>query len=181
MKQTAAARPSRMEGFRRGLSGQEWASIGGMAVFILLLHVAGWGVLAGVTAPGSAHGIPAGAFGVGLGIAAYTLGLRHAFDADHIAAIDNITRKLCNDGRRRMSVGFWFSLGHSSIVFAMCALLAAGIRNLADTATAGGMELHSLMGLLGTTVSGIFLYIIGIVNLGVLPGDHQVGPTHAPR
>lgn len=168
MKQTVATRPARMNGFRGGLSRPERVSIAGMTVFIALLHAAGWGTLAAVTA--SVNGVPAGAFGVGLGVAAYTLGLRHAFDADHIAAIDNITRKLCNDGRRRMSVGFWFSLGHSSIVFGMCALLAAGIRNLADNTSTAGTELHSFFGLFGTTVSGIFLYVIGIVNLGVLLG-----------
>ena len=59
--------------------------------------------------------------GVGLGVAgvAYTLGLRHAFDADHISAIDNTTRKLMNEGKRPLSIGFWFSLGHSTIVVAI--------------------------------------------------------------
>lgn len=152
------------------LTGREWASLGGMAGFVTLLHLLGWGVLAGVAAPGNLPaGVP-GAFGIGLGIAAYTLGLRHAFDADHIAAIDNITRKLCSEGQRRMSVGFWFSLGHSSVVFGMCALLAAGIRGLADRTAAGTEELHSFLGLFGTTVSGLFLYCIGLVNLGVLLG-----------
>ncbi|MDQ0213148.1 HoxN/HupN/NixA family nickel/cobalt transporter [Arthrobacter bambusae] len=168
MKHTVATRPAGMSGFRGGLTRPERISIGGMTVFIAVLHAAGWGTLAAVTA--SVNGVPAGAFGMGLGVAAYTLGLRHAFDADHIAAIDNITRKLCNDGRRRMSVGFWFSLGHSSVVFGMCALLAAGIRSLADNSTTAGTELHSFFGLFGTTVSGIFLYVIGILNLGVLLG-----------
>ncbi|WP_442543897.1 HoxN/HupN/NixA family nickel/cobalt transporter [Arthrobacter sp. KN11-1C] len=163
-----ATRPAGMSGFRGGLTRPERVSIGGMTVFIAFLHAAGWGTLVAVTA--RVNGAPAGAFGVGLGLAAYTLGLRHAFDADHIAAIDNITRKLCNDGRRRMSVGFWFSLGHSSIVFGMCALLAAGIRTLADNTSTAGTELHSFFGLFGTTVSGLFLYVIGIVNLGVLLG-----------
>ena len=69
-----------------------------------------------------AHG-KAIVFSVGLGITAYTLGMRHAFDADHIAAIDNTTRKLMADGQRPVSVGFWFSLGHSSVVFGLCFLL----------------------------------------------------------
>jgi nickel/cobalt transporter (NiCoT) family protein len=63
-------------------------------------------------------------FGVGLGLTAYTLGMRHAFDADHITAIDNTTRKLMAEGKRRVSVGFWFSRGHSSIVRAVAAALA---------------------------------------------------------
>ncbi|MEV8148793.1 HoxN/HupN/NixA family nickel/cobalt transporter [Arthrobacter sp. NPDC080073] len=170
MKQTVATVPAGMSGFRRGLTRPERVSIGGMTAFIAFLHAAGWGTLAAVTASGRLDGVPAGAFGVGLGVAAYTLGLRHAFDADHIAAIDNITRKLCNDGRRRMSVGFWFSLGHSSIVFGMCALLAAGIRSLADNTGTAGTEVHSFFGLFGTAVSGFFLYTIGLLNLGVLLG-----------
>ena len=60
-------------------------------------------------------------YGIGLGITAYTLGMRHAFDADHIAAIDNTTRKLMADGKRPVSVGFWFALGHSSVVVVMAA------------------------------------------------------------
>ena len=71
-----------------------------------------------------------GAFTVGLGLTAYTLGLRHAFDADHIAAIDNTTRKLMAERQRPLSVGFWFSLGHSTIVFALALAFALGIRAL---------------------------------------------------
>ncbi|WP_246527535.1 HoxN/HupN/NixA family nickel/cobalt transporter [Pseudarthrobacter albicanus] len=169
-EQPEAARPARAGGPRTVLTGRERASLGGMAGFVALLHLLGWGVLAGVAAPGNFPAGATGAFGIGLGVAAYTLGLRHAFDADHIAAIDNITRKLCSEGKRRMSVGFWFSLGHSSVVFGMCALLAAGIRSLADRTAAGTADLHSFLGLFGTTVSGLFLYCIGIVNLGVLLG-----------
>ena len=58
---------------------------------------------------------------------AYTLGMRHAFDADHISAIDNTTRKLMAEGKRPLSVGFWFSLGHSTIVFALAILLSIGV------------------------------------------------------
>ena len=69
-------------------------------------------------------------FGFGTGVLAYTLGMRHAFDADHIAAIDNTTRKLIQDGERPLSVGYFFSLGHSSIVFVLAVLLNFGIRAL---------------------------------------------------
>jgi high-affinity nickel-transport protein len=141
-----------------------------MAMFVAFLHVLGWGGLARVVGLQSVTVDSAGAFGLGLGAAAYTLGLRHAFDADHIAAIDNITRKLRAEGKRSMSVGFWFSLGHSSIVFGLCALLAAGIRGLADPAVDATSELHSFLGLVGTTVSGIFLLGIGVLNLIVLRG-----------
>ena len=67
---------------------------------------------------------------MGVGVTAYTLGLRHAFDADHITAIDNTTRKLMAEGRRPLSVGFWFSLGHSTIVFGLAVLIATGVRAL---------------------------------------------------
>lgn len=170
MKQPEAARPGRMRGATRALSGRDWASIGGMAAFVAVLHVLGWGVLAGVVSPGNLPAASTGAFGVGLGVAAYTLGLRHAFDADHIAAIDNITRKIRAEGRRSMSVGFWFSLGHSSVVFGLCALLAAGIRGLADRTADGTADLHAFLGLVGTAVSGLFLVCIGILNLAVLRG-----------
>lgn len=170
MKQPEAVRPGRIRGATRALSGREWASVGGMAAFVAVLHLLGWGVLAGVVAPGNLPAASTGAFGVGLGVAAYTLGLRHAFDADHIAAIDNITRKLRGEGRRSMSVGFWFSLGHSSVVFGLCALLAAGIRGLADRAADGTADLHAFLGLVGTAVSGLFLLCIGILNLAVLRG-----------
>ena len=152
------------------LSRREWASIGGMAGFIVLLHVVGWGVLAGIVAP---HHYQVGAhqlFGVGLGLTAYTLGMRHAFDADHIAAIDNTTRKLMTDGKRPVSVGFWFSLGHSSVVFGLCVLLSLGVRALAGQVENNSSTLQTTTGLIGTAVSGVFLFIIGILNLVVLRG-----------
>jgi high-affinity nickel-transport protein len=170
MKQPEVTGFGRIRAAHRAFSGPEWASIAGMAAFVALLHAAGWGVLVIVVAPASLPAATTGAFGIGLGVAAYTLGLRHAFDADHIAAIDNITRKLCADGKRSMSVGFWFSLGHSSVVLGLCALLAAGIRNLADRTAAGTAELHSFLGLVGAAVSGVFLVCIGILNLVVLRG-----------
>jgi high-affinity nickel-transport protein len=141
-----------------------------MAGAVIALHAAGWGVLAWVVAP---QNLPVGSdqvFGIGLGVTAYLLGLRHAFDADHIAAIDNTTRKLMHDGCRPLSVGFWFSLGHSSVVFGLCLLLAAGIRALADQVGSGAHSLQDALSLIGTCVSGIFLWVIGILNLLVLVG-----------
>jgi len=114
------------------------------------------------------------AFGLGLGLTAYTLGMRHAFDADHIAAIDNTTRKLMADGKRPVTVGFWFSLGHSTVVFALCLLLAVGIRSLSGQLESDGSSLHSVTGFIGTLVSGTFLYILGILNLVILLGIVKV-------
>ncbi|GAB3136574.1 HoxN/HupN/NixA family nickel/cobalt transporter [Amycolatopsis stemonae] len=162
------------EDSRRGLSRREWVSVGGMAGFILLLNVVGWVVLAAFVAPKHYALGTSGVFGIGLGVTAFTLGMRHAFDADHIAAIDNTTRKLMADGQRPLSVGFWFSLGHSTIVFALCLLLSLGVRALAGQVEDGSSALHDTTGLIGTSVSGVFLYVIAILNLVVLVGILRV-------
>src|SRR5438552_588345 len=94
---------------------------------------------------------------------AYTFGLRHAVDADHIAAIDNTTRKLMQDGQRPVGVGLFFSLGHSTIVVALSILIAASAGFVSDIPT-----LREIGGLVGTTVSAVFLLVIGLINLVVL-------------
>ena len=106
----------------------DWLTIAGMGAVVLALHVFGWGVLIFGVAPQHITLGSAGVFGVGLGVTAYLLGVRHAFDADHIAVIDNTTRKLVGEGKRSLSAGFWFSLGHSSVVFGLAFLLAIGVR-----------------------------------------------------
>ncbi len=150
------------------------ASIAGMASFIGLLHIVGWGVLILVVVPRAYHVGVAGVFGIGLGVTAYTLGLRHAFDADHIAAIDNTTRKLMAHKQRPVSIGFWFSLGHSSVVFVLCLLLGVGVRALAGEVESDTSSLQQTTGLIGTTVSGVFLCLIGIINLVLLIGIVKV-------
>jgi high-affinity nickel-transport protein len=160
---------------RGRLSRDEWLRIAGMTGFVILLHVAGWATLIAILAPRHYDlGSTGGVFGIGLGVTAYTLGLRHAFDADHIAAIDNTTRKLMNERQRPLSVGFWFSLGHSSIVFGLCFLLAVGIRTLAGEVTDENSGLQQTTGLIGTLVSGVFLTLIAVINLVVLVGIVKV-------
>jgi high-affinity nickel-transport protein len=100
--------------------------------------------------------------------------MRHAFDADHIAAIDNTTRKLMAEEKRPLSVGFWFSLGHSSVVFVLCFLLSLGVKALAGQVANGGSTLQTTTGLVGTTISGVFLYAIAILNFVVLVGIVRV-------
>ncbi len=102
----------------------------------------------------------------GLGILAYSFGLRHAFDADHISAIDNTTRKLLADGGKPLGVGFFFSLGHSTIVFA----LSAGLAVAAGAVHSALPSLQLYGGTIGAAVSGVFLWAIGILNLIVLVG-----------
>jgi high-affinity nickel-transport protein len=141
--------------------------------FVALLHAVGWGLLLGVVAPGG-YEVGGQVLGVGLGLTAYTLGMRHAFDADHIAAIDNTTRKLIGDGQRPMSVGFWFSLGHSSVVFVMVTGIALGVRALTSGVQDQHSTLHQLAGVWGPSISGVFLVAIGLVNLAALVGILKV-------
>jgi high-affinity nickel-transport protein len=101
---------------------------------------------------------------IGTALLAYTFGLRHAVDADHISAIDNVTRKLMAEGKRPVAVGFFFSLGHSTIVVALTAAIALAATTLQRTFPA----LQTVGGLVGTSVSALFLYAIAIVNLLVL-------------
>jgi len=107
-------------------------------------------------------------FGFGTGVLALTLGMRHAFDADHISAIDNTTRKLMSEGKRPLGVGFFFSLGHSSVVFILTVLLNFGIRALNAQVRNSGSSLHDVTGIVGTSVSGVFLYVIAGLNVVVL-------------
>jgi nickel/cobalt transporter (NiCoT) family protein len=163
--------------FRASLTQEDRRSLVGMVGFIVFLHVVGFGILFVLVVPKSYHlGGDHPVFNVGVGILAYTFGMRHAFDADHIAAVDNTTRKLMADNtetgntRKPLSVGFWFSLGHSTVVFLLAFLLSVGVRALAGQVENGGSGLHSATGIIGASVSGTFLWILGILNLVVLFG-----------
>ena len=158
---------SRISKIRNGLTRQEWTKVGLMAATILGLNVVGWGMLA-LALHHHAQLSRTVFFGFGTGVLAYTLGMRHAFDADHIAAIDNTTRKLFHDGKRPLSVGYFFSLGHSTIVFVLAVLLNFGIRALNGAVRNNNSALHHWTGIVGTSISGTFLYLIGLLNLVVL-------------
>jgi nickel/cobalt transporter (NiCoT) family protein len=138
------------------LTRAEWLRLSGFGGGVLLLHLLGWGLFLAY----SRHD-PALA---GLGTLAYTFGLRHAFDADHIAAIDNTTRRFLQEGKRSLGVGFFFSLGHSTIVFSLCAGLAVAAKTVNSKLPA----FQDYGGYVGASVSGTFLWIIGILNLLVL-------------
>jgi len=145
-----------------------------MLLVVVGLHVIGFLTLIALVAPNRYHLGTAGAFTVGIGVTAYTLGLRHAFDADHISAIDNTTRKLMSEGKRPLSVGFWFSLGHSTIVFVLAFLLAIGIRSLSGPVKNDNSGLHQVTNWVGTLVSGSFLYVIAALNIVILLGIIKV-------
>jgi len=142
--------------WRHALTRREWGRLGGFAGGVLVLTALGWGLFLYY-----ARHNPALA---GLGTLAYAFGLRHAFDADHIAAIDNTTRKLLQDGKRSLGVGFFFSLGHSTIVFS----LAAGLAIAAKTVNSRIPTFQNIGGYIGASVSGTFLIVIGVLNLVVL-------------
>jgi high-affinity nickel-transport protein len=159
--------------FRHGLTRTEWVKLGGMFAVIIGLNVVGWFIVAVLVAPHH-YSLGTKTFGLGVGLTAYTLGMRHAFDSDHIAAIDNTTRKLMADGKRPLSVGFWFSLGHSTIVFALAFLLAIGVKEIVGPVKNDSSGLHHYTGLIGTSVSGTFLMIIAVINLIILVGILKV-------
>jgi nickel/cobalt transporter (NiCoT) family protein len=155
------------------LTAREWLGLSSMFGFIALLHLIGWITLTLFVAP-EHFSVGDKALSIGVGLTAYTLGLRHAFDADHIAAIDNTTRKLMSDGQRPLGVGFFFSLGHSTVVFGLAVLLSIGVKAIVGPLEDDSSRLHHYTGLIGTSVSGLFLYLIAAINLVILVGIVRV-------
>jgi high-affinity nickel-transport protein len=137
-------------------SSVEWMRISGLYGFIALLHGLGWGLYL--------HYLRSYPALVGLGFAAYMFGLRHAFDADHIAAVDDTVRFMLQKGKRPLGVGFFFSLGHSTVVLG----LSVGIAFAATSVKQELPQLKGVGGIIGSGVSGTFLWIIGILNLLIL-------------
>jgi high-affinity nickel-transport protein len=168
----------RFQQLRRSLSPSDWRRTRWMFASILALHVIGFGVFIAFVVPYHYKGL-----GIGVSVLAYTLGLRHAFDADHISAIDNTTRKLMQErqgvegAKKPLSVGYFFSLGHSTIVMA----IGIGIV-IAEKAVYGAVSNHAsgleqFGGVFGTVVSASFLYLIAILNLVILAGIVKVFRT----
>ena len=153
-----------------GQTGQRGPGTIGVIALIALLHVLGWGVLVLLVIPA---GIPLGGgtgtvATLGVGLTAYALGARHAFDADHIAAIDNTTRRLAERGKPASMVGFWFSLGHSTIVVVLCILLTLGIAAIGTSLADESSALRTWTGVIGPSVSGAFLLLIAVINIASL-------------
>ena len=142
------------------MSSVSWR-VTGLFRSVALLHVIGWGMMLLLVAPRYPVML-------GLGGLAYAFGLRHAFDADHISAIDNTTRKLLQEGKKPLGVGFFFSLGHSTVVFLIAVALGFATQFVVSSVISANGQLKSLGGLIGTGVSGVFLLLIGIVNLIIL-------------
>ena len=153
----------------RALTPLERRRAGLMFASITALHVVGLGVFLVVVAPSHYRGL-----GIGVAGLAYSLGLRHAFDADHIAAIDNTTRKLMNEGKRPLSIGYWFSLGHSTVVVAIGVGIVVAEKAVYGAVSNGNSSLEQFGGVFGTIVSATFLYLIAILNVIILAGIFRV-------
>jgi len=130
-------------------------------VFLVLFNLVAWG---SALAASTAYPIM-----LPTAFLAYTFGLRHAVDADHIAAIDNSTRTMMQDGQRPVGVGLFFALGHSTVVVALTLLVAISAGIISDVPAA-----QQVGGLIGTAVSATFLIVIGIINLVVLVGVYRM-------
>jgi high-affinity nickel-transport protein len=151
------------------LTPRERVRAGLMFVVIAFLHILGFAVFFLFVLPSHYKGL-----GIGVSGTAYALGLRHAFDADHISAIDNTTRKLMNEGKRPLSIGFWFSLGHSTIVIAIGVGIVVAEKAVYGAVSNSGSNLEQFGGIFGTVVSASFLYLIALLNVVILAGIMRV-------
>ena len=156
-----------------GLNRVERGRLGLMALAVLAMNAAGWGIFVFAIAPRHFH---FKGLGVGLGVAmtAWTLGARHGFDADHISAIDNTTRKLMAEGSRPLGTGFFFALGHSSVIVAVGAGLCVAARAVFGAVVDPSSSFASTGGVIGTSLAAGFLYLIAALNLVVLIGIARV-------
>ena len=162
---------ARVTQLRKGLSPGDWRRVWGMFGVVALLHIVGFGTFILFVVPSHYKGL-----GIGVALTAYTLGLRHAFDADHISAIDNTTRKLMNDrhdvkgAKRPLSVGYYFSLGHSTIVIVIGAAIVIAEKAVYGAVSNNNSGLEQFGGVFGTIVSASFLYLIAALNIVILAG-----------
>ena len=151
------------------LTPSERRRTGFMFLTIAALHIVGFGVFIAFVVPSHYKGL-----GIGVAGLAYSLGLRHAFDADHISAIDNTTRKLMSEGKRPLSIGYWFSLGHSTIVVAIGVAVVVAEKAVYGAVSNHNSSLEQFGGVFGTLVSAGFLYLIALLNVVILAGILRV-------
>ena len=157
----------------QSLSAAERARVGGMLATILGINALGWGIFALAILPHHFRYRGLG-IGVGLAITAWTLGLRHAFDADHIAAIDNSTRKLMADGKRPLGSGFFFALGHSSVIMVVGVGITIAAKSVFRAVVTPSSGFETAGGVVGTALSASFLLVIAALNVLVLAGILRV-------
>jgi high-affinity nickel-transport protein len=164
---------SRLRAARSALTPREWGRFGAMALVIVALNATGWGIFLFAIQP---HHFHYQGLGVGFGVAltAWTLGARHAFDADHISAIDNTTRKLMSDGRRPLGTGFFFALGHSAIIVVVGVALGLAAKAVFGAVVNPTSGYETIGGVVGTSLAASFLYLIAALNIVVLAGIVKV-------
>ena len=167
------SRLARLRAVRRSLTVAERWRLVGMALVIIVVNVAGWGLFITEVLPSHFHYKGLG-IGIGLGITAWTLGMRHAFDADHISAIDNVTRKLMADGKRPLGTGFYFAVGHSTIIVIVGVGLSIAAKAVFGAIVNPNSAYESVGGLVGTSMAAGFLYLIALLNIIVLAGIVKV-------
>jgi high-affinity nickel-transport protein len=157
----------------RSLTRAERRKAGAMVAVIAIVNAVAWGIFVLEILP--QHFKYAG-LGLGLGVAvtAWTLGARHGFDADHIAAIDNCTRKLMADGQRPLGTGFFFALGHSSVVMIVGVGITIAAKAVFQAVVTPNSGVEAAGGVAGTAMSATFLWIIAALNLVVLAGILRV-------
>jgi high-affinity nickel-transport protein len=158
---------------RSALTPAEWARSVAMALVIAALNGLGWGIFVFAILP---HHFRYTGLGLGLGVAltAWTLGARHAFDADHISAIDNTTRKLMSDGKRPLATGFFFALGHSAIIVMVGVGLGIAAKAVFGAVVDPSSGYETIGGVVGTSLAAGFLYLIAALNVVVLAGIVKV-------
>jgi len=151
----------------------ELPALFGVLGVVAFLHIAGWGLFIHFNSDPQYQSLT-DSKGVlvyaGAGALAYSFGLRHAFDADHIAAIDDTTRLMLAKGKKPLAVGLFFSLGHSTIVMALC----VGVAFAAKQASKFQKDFAETGGIIGASVSTLFLYLVGVLNLIILVGIIKV-------
>ncbi len=156
-----------------GFTRAERRQAAAMLAVIAGLNLAGWGVFLLAILPRHLHYAGLG-LGVGVAFTAWTLGCRHAFDADHIAAIDNTTRKLLADGKRPIGTGFFFALGHASVMLVVGSGIAIAARPVFHAVVTPNSAFATAGGVAGTIVSAAFLWLLAGMNLVVLAGIVRV-------
>jgi high-affinity nickel-transport protein len=166
-----SARPSLRSHLR--FERHEYPALAGVLGTVIFLHLLGWGLFIHYNHLPQFHNLVSSNHTLiyaGAGALAYSFGLRHAFDADHISAIDDTTRLMLAKGKKPLGVGLFFSLGHSSIVLA----LSVGIAFAAKSAVKFQHSFAHTGGIIGAGVSAFFLYLVGILNLIILAGIVKV-------
>jgi nickel/cobalt transporter (NiCoT) family protein len=164
---------ARLRAARAALTPAEWRRFAVMMSAIVAINALGWGIFLLAVQP---HHFHYQGLGVGLGVAltAWTLGARHAFDADHISAIDNTTRKLMSDGKRPLGTGFFFALGHSTAIVVVGFGLGIAARAVFGAVVDPNSGYETVGGVVGTSMAAGFLYLIAALNAVVLAGIVKV-------